>query len=63
MAEDRRLFSITWDWGTAVLDHGVWYSTVRKGRCRFMAGRVGEGREKGVRTPAEEERSEKGGQG
>ena len=25
------------DWSNAALDPGVWYSTVRKGDCRFMA--------------------------
>ena len=42
MAEDRRLFGITGDWITAPLDHGVWYSTVRGGGCRFMSGWVKE---------------------
>ena len=37
MAEDLRLFGITGDWSTAVLDPGVWYSTVHEGGCRFMA--------------------------
>ena len=42
MAEDRRLFGIR---GTGALPHfgpGVWYSTVREGRCRFMAAWVKE---------------------
>ena len=25
------------DWSTAAFDPGVWYSTVRKGGCKFMA--------------------------
>ena len=53
VAEDRRLFCITGNWSTAALDPGVWYSTVR----------VGEGRGKGIRTPAEEEGSGRGRQG
>ena len=40
--EDRRLFGITRDRSTAALDHGVWYSTVREGGCRFMAAWVKE---------------------
>ena len=40
MAEDLRLFGITGDWSTATLDPGAWYSTVRKGGCRFMAAWV-----------------------
>ena len=44
MAEDRRLFGITGDWGAAALDPGVWYSTVCKGGgcCRFTAAWVKE---------------------
>ena len=53
MAEDRRLFSIAGDWGTAALHPGVWYSAVRGGGRRFM--------EKA--SPAEEERSGRGGPG
>ena len=42
VAEDRGLFGITGDKSTAVLDPGVWCSTVREGGCRFMAAWVGE---------------------
>ena len=64
VAEDLRLFGITGDGSTDTLDPGVWYNTVREGGCRFMVyGRVGEGRRKDVRTPAEEGRSGRGGQG
>ena len=57
VAEDPSLFGITGDWSTAAaLDPGVWYySTVCEGWCRFMAAWMGEGRGKGVRTPAEGE--------
>ena len=48
VAEDRRLIDIAGDWSTAALDPEVWYSRVRQGR------------EKSVRTPAEEERSGQG---
>ena len=40
MAEDRRLFGITGDWSTSALNPGVWYGTVCKRGCRFMAGWV-----------------------
>ena len=39
---DLRLFGITGEWGTAALDPGVWYSTVREGGCRFIAAWVNE---------------------
>ena len=42
VAKDRRLFGITGDWSTAALDPRVWYSTVRKDGCRFMAAWVKE---------------------
>ena len=42
MADDLRLFAITRDWSTAVLDPGVWYNTVHEGDCRFMAAWVKE---------------------
>ena len=31
VADDLRLFGITGDWSTTVLDPGVWYSTVHEG--------------------------------
>ena len=42
VADDLRLFGITGDWSTAVLDPGVWYITVHEGDCRFMAAWVKE---------------------
>ena len=42
MSEDRRMFDITGDWSTAILDPGVWYSTVREEGCRFTAAWVRE---------------------
>ena len=63
VADDLRLYGITGDWSTTALDPGVWYSTVRDGGCRFMAAWVKEEEEKAVRTPAEEERSERGRHG
>ena len=70
MTEDRRVFAITEDWSTAALDPGGLVQDCRLSRvcegggCRFVVyGRVGEGRGKGVRTPAEGERSGRGGQG
>ena len=42
MAEDRRLFGMTADWSTVVLNPGVWYRTIRKGCCRFMVACVKE---------------------
>ena len=36
------VLGITGDWSTAALDPGVWYRTVYKGGCRFMAARVRE---------------------
>ena len=42
---------------TTTVDPGVLYSTLLcEGGCRFMAGRVGEGRGKDVRKPTEEKR-------
>ena len=41
-AEDRRLFDVTGDWSTTVLDSGVWRSIVREGGCRLMAAWVKE---------------------
>ena len=37
VAEDRRVFGLTGDWSTAVVDPGVWYSTVCERGCSFMA--------------------------
>ena len=42
MAEDCQAFVITRDWSTTALDPGVWYSTVCKESCRFMAAWVRE---------------------
>ena len=60
VVEDLRLFGITEDCGTA--------ATLETGIVHYVKGAVGlwcvgEGRGKGVRTPAEEERSGIGGQG
>ena len=40
VADYLRLFGITRDWSAAALDPGVWYSTVHKDGCRFMAAWV-----------------------
>ena len=37
VAEDRWVFGMKGEWSTAVIDPGVWYRTVCKGGCRFMA--------------------------
>ena len=37
VAEDRWVFGMKGEWSTAVIDPGVWYRTVCKGDCRFMA--------------------------
>ena len=42
VAEGSRLFGIKGDWGTTILDPGVWYSTAHEGGFRFMAARVEE---------------------
>ena len=55
MAEDRRVFGITGDWSTALLDPGFG-TAVQHGMRRVVCDRVGEGRENGVRKPMEEER-------
>ena len=30
------IYEYTGDWSTVALDPGVWYTTVRKGGCKFM---------------------------
>ena len=40
VAEDRRMFGITGDWSTAVLDPGVWYTAQHAKRFLSLLRRV-----------------------